>query len=224
MAGKWLDLFGTLKSKLNLGLSGVTLKDASGNLLVRNNADSADAQITASQLNNSGNFIVLDSDATETLTLAKNGSQSSAYTLTFPDTAGSPGQVFSTDGSGNLSWVSAGGSTDQYVAVDTTTLAFGDGATVAMFTLPANAIVKAVETVVDTAFDGTPSMSVGVSGTTSKYMASTQVDLSAAAKTSFEVSPNEQAVGTTEDLIISYTSGSATQGAARVLVSYVIPA
>ena len=66
-------------------------------------------------------------------------------------------------------------------------------------------------------------MSIGISGTTSKYMGSTQVDLTAAAATVFEVEPGLAAVGATENLIATYSAGSASAGAARILVDYVIP-
>jgi hypothetical protein len=93
-----------------------------------------------------------------------------------------------------------------------------------MFTLPPDAVVRRVAVVVDTAFDGTPSLSVGVTGTTSKYMGSTQVDLTAAAGTVFEADPGLDADGSSEDLIATYSAGGATAGAARILVEYGVPA
>ena len=54
-------------------------------------------------------------------------------------------------------------------------------------------------------------------------MGSGQVDLTAAAGTIFEVDPGLTANGSTEDLIATYAAGSASAGAARILVDYVIP-
>lgn len=225
----WTDLIGTTKSVFGIGLSGPKLKNNGGNLQVRNTGDSADAELTASKVNVSGESIVLNSDSAGAgadwkVTIQRPASGMSAdVVLTLPVDDGTAGQVLATDGDGILSWVSAG-QTAHLVAVDTTSLAFGSGATVSMFTLPANAVVHEVEVIVDTAFDGTPSMSVGVNGgSASKYMASGDVDLTATAKTSFVVHPGEAAVGTTEALEIAYSAGSASAGAARVLVKYSVP-
>ena len=226
----WTDLLGTTKSILGIGKTGVKLKDSSGNLIVRNNADSADSEITASKVNVSGNAVDINSDAAGAgadwkYTLQRPASGMTAdVTLTLPVDDGSPGQVLSTDGSGVLSFVSAG-STDALTHVDTTTVAFGSSATVSMFTLPANAVIEKVQVVIDTAFDSTPSMSVGVNGgSASKYMGTGDVGLTATAKTVWENHPGEVANGSTEALEIAYTAASASVGSARVLVHYSVPA
>ena len=130
--------------------------------------------------------------------------------------------VIKTDGAGNLSWA-ADSSATNLEATDTTDLDFDSTSTVAMFHLPANAVVRKVAIVVDAPFDGTPSLSIGVTGELSRYLGSTQVDLTAAAGTVFEVDPALAAVGAAEDLIATYAAAGATQGTARILVSYVIP-
>lgn len=223
------DLLGTLKSTFKIGLSGPTLKNTSGNLTVRNTGDSADAEITASKVNVSGDVLTINSDAAGTgsdfkvnIQRATSG-MTADVTLTLPVDDGTPNQVLATDGSGVLSWVSAA-STSDLTHVDTTSLAFGSSATTAMFTLPANAVISAVEVVVDTAFNGSPTMTVGVSGNTSKYLGSTDCDLTAAATTIFRVSPGIAANVSSESLIITYAAGGASAGAARVLVYYANPA
>jgi hypothetical protein len=225
---KILDLIGTTANTLRIAIGGVLLKNSSGNLLVRNTGDTADAEITTSRVNVSGDNLVINSDAANSsadrsITLSRPTSgMSASYTLTLPTSAGSPGQVLQTDGSGNLSFTSVAGTSDK-ITTDTTNLAFGSSTTVSMFTLPANAVVQAVRVIIDTAFNGNPSMSVGISGNTSKYLASTQVDLKAVSTTIFEVYPGLAPVGTTEALQIAYTAGSATAGAARVEVDYAVP-
>ena len=92
-----------------------------------------------------------------------------------------------------------------------------------MFTLPASNIIPWAQVVIDTPFDGSPSLSVGISGETSKYLSSTQVDLTAAAGTVFEVSPGLPAPGGSEALIATYAAGGATQGSARILIAYMLP-
>lgn len=224
----WLKITGTQVGKFVLGLTGVTLKNSSGNLLVRNNADSADAEVTASKVNISGNVLDLNSDAAGSgadwlYTLQRPASgMTAAVTLTLPDSDGSPSQVLSTDGSGVLSWISAG-STTQCVTADTTSFAFGSGSTITAFTLPANAVVDRVVVIVDTAFDSTPTLSVGVNGgSASKYVASTDLALTVADR--YEVPIQSVANGSTEAIELYYSAAAASVGAGRVLVYYSVPA
>lgn len=228
MAGKFSDLLGTLAGYLKIGgTTGVRLKNSSGNLLVRNTADSADAEVTASKVNVSGNVVDINSDAAATgadwlyrLQRPASG-MTAAVTLTLPPDDGSPSQVLQTDGSGVLSWASAG-STANAEKVDTTTLAFGSSSPLALFSTAAADIITKIQVVIDTSFNGTPSLSIGISGTTSKYMAATDVDLAAAAGTVFEVHPGLAAQGV-EALIATYAAGGASAGSARILVTRVTP-
>ncbi len=222
------DLLGTSGSFFKLGLSGVRLKNSSGNLVVRNTGDSADASLTTSQLNNSGDTVVLNSDAagsgadwTYSLNRPSSG-MSAAVSLTLPVDDGTPNQVLSTDGSGVLSWASAA-STASSLKLHTTTLSFGDTSPVALFSTGSGDIIDEVDVVVDTAFDGTPSLSVGISGSTSKYMSATQVDLTAAGTMTFQAHPGLDAQGI-EALIATYADGGATVGSARIIVKYATPA
>jgi hypothetical protein len=225
------DLFGTLNSYFKIGLAGVRLKNSSGNLLVRNNGDSADAEITASKANISGDSIVVNSDAAGSgndwlLTLQRNAAQTAALTVVTPPAKGTDGHVLrqksgTAGGVLELELVAAG-STTQCDTVDTTSLAFGDSSPVAMFSMPADAVVDFVDLIVDTAFNGTaPTASIGVSGTTSKYMASTQNDLKTAGV--YRVHPGLPANGSSESLIVTYAADSSSAGAARVLVHYSVP-
>jgi hypothetical protein len=227
MSNRWIsDLVGTAMSYLKIGFAGVRLKNSSGNLLVRNSGDSADAQVTTSQLNNSGDLVVINSDAASTgadwklnLRRATSG-MTGDVDFKFPPDDGTANYVLQTDGSGNTSWVSAG-STSNLTHVDTTSLAFGSTSPVTMFTLPANAVITNIQVLVDTAFDGSATMSVGVSGTTSKYVSSTQVDLTTTGV--YEINPGLTADAGTNALIITYSATSPSVGAARVLVEYSIP-
>jgi hypothetical protein len=90
-----------------------------------------------------------------------------------------------------------------------------------MLTLPANAVVEAVRIIVDTAFNGTPSVSIGISGTLSKYFAASSVDLLTTGL--YEDYPALASVGTTESIIATYSAGSASVGSARLELDYVIP-
>ena len=225
--GIFSDLYGTTKDAFKLGLSGVKLKNSGGNLLVRNSADGADAEVTAAKVNVSGDSLVLNSDSAGTaadwkITLARPASGMSAdVTLTLPVDDGTAGQVLSTDGSGNLSFVSAA-STSLCDKVDTTSLAFGSSSPVSMFTTGAADVLNEVEIIVDTPFNGTaPSVSIGISGTASKYMAATEVDLKTAGV--YRVHPGLAAAGI-ESLIATYAADGRSAGAARIQVFYATPA
>lgn len=222
-----IDLKGTSNPSLQIEKAGVKLKNTTGNVVVRNPADTADAQLTASLLNASGDAIVINSDATSTgndfkTTIQRSSTQTQNVTYTLPVDDGSPTQYLQTDGNGLLSWSTVGGSSDK-AAIDSTIISSGSAATVTMFTLPANAVVKEVQVIIDTAFNGTPSMSIGISGTTSKYMASNQVDLNDTAESRWVTTPNKVPSGSSEALVATYAAGGATVGSARILVEYAVP-
>lgn len=229
MAGLFSDLWGTTKAYFKIGgTTGVRLKNSAGDLLVRNTGDTADAAITTSKANISGDVLDINSDATGAAADWKYTIQrpaagmTAAVTLTLPVDDGTAGQVLSTDGAGVLSFVSAG-VTSLADKLNDTSLAFGTASPVAMMTTGAADIVDYIDIVIDTAFDGTPSLSIGVSGTTSKYSSTTDVDLTAAAGTVFTVHPGLGAQGA-EALIATYVAGGATAGAARIIVHYATPA
>lgn len=229
MAGLFSDLWGTTKSYFKIGGStGVRLKNVTGNLEVRNTGDSADAAVTTSKVNVSGDVIDINSDAAAVgadwkYTIQRPASgMTAAVTLTLPPDDGSPGQALQTDGSGVLTWASVG-STASCIKIDTTSLAYGTASPVTMFTTGAADVIELIEVVIDTAFNGTPTASVGISGTTSKYAGAGDIDLTAAAGTVFTIHPGIAAAGA-EALIITYAAGGASAGAARFLVHYGTPA
>lgn len=232
MAGSFQDLLGTVFSKFQLGLGGPNVKGSSGAIEARNAGDTAYTQMRMLLAAITGDDIVLNEQASAsgsswkyTLRRPSTG-MTHDLTVVMPSADPAPGQALTVATFAanvvTLQWTTIAAGTDK-VVVDTTTLAFGDSSPKALFTLPANAVVRDVQVVVDTAFNGTPQLSVGVSGTTSKYLGNAQVDLAASAGTSFTVHPNLPANGATEALIATYAAGSATAGSARILVSYVIP-
>lgn len=228
MSGIWKDIFGTTKAYFKLGFTGVRLKNSAGNLLVRNTGDSADAEVTASKVNISGNALDLNSDSAGAgadwkLTLQRAAAGMTAdVVLTLPVDDGTPNQVLQTDGNGNLSWVSAG-STASSDKIDTTSLAFGTASPLALFSTGAGDVIDEIEIVIDTAFNGAPTLSIGIAGTTSKYAASTEIDLTQPAGTVISLHPGLVAQGA-EALIATYAAAGASAGAARLLVHYATPA
>lgn len=223
----YTDLLGTLRATFKLGLAGVLLKNSAGNLLVRNTGDTADANVTAAKVNISGDVLEVNSDAASagadwkyTLQRPATG-MAAAVTLTLPPDDGTAGQVLQTDGNGVLTWVSAGG-TAALDHLDTTSLAFGTASPLALFSTGAGDIVDEVEVFIDTPFNGAPTLSVGVTGTLSKYLSATDVDLTAPAGTCFQLHPGLPAAGV-EALIASYAAGGASAGAARIIIHFATP-
>lgn len=224
----WENLDGTTKTVFGVGLTGPKLKQSGNNLLVRNNADGADSEITASKVNISGENFVLNSDAagagadwTYTFVRPTTG-MTAAVSLTLPVDDGTAGQVLSTNGTGVLSWVSAG-TTSHLTARDTTTIAFGASSPVTMFTLPANAVLEKVQVIIDTAFDTAATVTVGIVGTTSKYSGTSDVNLQATAESEFTVFSGKAPSGSTEAIIATYVASGAAAGSARVIVDYSVP-
>lgn len=225
---RFLDLLGTLGAKFQLGIQGLILKNTGGKIRARNAADNADAPLVGSTIEASGDSLTLNEDAAGSgadfkITISRPGTgMTEDLVLTLPADKGAAGYTLATDGNGNLSWQSSS-TASNLEATDTTDLVFGSSSPLAMFTLPADAVVLKVQVVIDTPFNGAPSLSIGITGTLAKYLASTQVDLTAAAGTVFEVSPGLAANGSSENLIATYAAGAASAGAARLLVTYAIP-
>jgi hypothetical protein len=226
---RYSDLLGTLRATFKVGgTAGVVLKNIAGALSVRNTGDSADAALTASKVSVSGDVLDINSDAAGSAadwkyTLQRpTAGMTAAVVLTLPIDDGTPNQVLQTDGNGILSWAAAG-STASSDKVDTTSLAFGTASPLALFSTGAADIITKIHVIIDTPFNGAPTLSIGITGTLSKYFAATDVDLTAAAGTVFEVHPGLGAGGV-EALIATYAAGGASAGAARILVFFATPA
>lgn len=210
-------LRGTIETVWQIGINStaILLKNVSGVLALRNKADSAYINLQTNGVQ------LFDSDGSNKITVTAPGTVGTDYTLTLPDNDGSPGQVLSTDGSGGTSWADAG-NTAACIKCNETALAFGTASPLTLFTLPANAHVHEVKTIVDTGFDGTaPTVSVGIAGNTSKYTGTGDVDLKTA--NAYSVEPDLAPVGTTEALIATYSADSSTAGAARIQIFYSNP-
>lgn len=223
-----LDLLGTSISSFQLGIAGLRLKNIAAKVRARNAADNADAPLVGSVIAASGDAIEINEDAVGAgadwkYTVSRPAAgMASALALVLPPNAGTTGFALVTDGAGNLSWQAVAGGNDK-VITDTTTIAFGSGATVAMYNHPVGGVIENIQVIIDTPFNGAPTLSVGVAGTVSKYMAATSVDLTAAAGTVFDMAPGVAGAAGAEALIASYSAVGATAGAARILTSYCIP-
>ena len=137
-------------------------------------------------------------------------------------TGGSAGFILQTDGAGNLTFVAPVSGASGW-KVDTTTIAFGAGATTQAMVLPANAIVDRATVIVDTVFNGTaPTMSIGLEGGSGfEYAGVGDINLKVGDR--YDMPSQLIAVGTTGNIDILYTADGSSAGSARVLITYAIP-
>ena len=107
--------------------------------------------------------------------------------------------------------------------MDTTTLGFGTASPLSLFSTPANAIISKIQVIIDTPFTGgTPSLTIGITGQTAKYMGATQNVLTGVAADTYESNPSLPSTAG-EALIGTYAANGASAGSARILVHYVVP-
>ena len=224
------DLAGTTNGSFLVGTANIW-KAITGGFAARNFADSADAKIQVSTLEASADSILINYDATGTvndwtLSLARNPLQIAALILQAPPSKGTDGHVLrqkagTAAGVLELELAAVAGSTNQ-MTIDTTSLAFGTTSPLTLFSTPTGAVISKIEIVIDTAFNGTPTLTIGITGTTSKYMSSAQNVLTRPAGDGFETNPKLPSTAG-EALIATYSAGGATVGSARILVHYSVP-
>ena len=229
MSANFTDYTGIYGGGWQFSLTGMYLKDdGSGNLQVWNsNAATAYGSVSCSNVLVNGNSITLNAGATESgaswkLLVARPSSGMTAdWTMTLPTTPGATNQAMVTDGAGNMSWATI--PTTANLSIHSVSLAFGTTSPLTLITLPANASVIKIRIHVDTAFTGGTgaNVSVGITGTTSKYMSATQSSLGTVGI--YEVNPNNIPDISTEALIATYSAGSASAGAARIEIQYAVP-
>lgn len=203
------DLAGTLLTGFRIGAN--KLLSASGVITARNSADNANVALAASEVRVLG--------ASYKTTLQPAASQAADLALKLPGADGATNQALATDGAGNLSFITVTTGANSVKAEDQV-IPFGSTSPVTIVVLPAGATIQKVTVEVETAFNGTPSLSVGVVGTTSKYMGTTDMDLATAAI--YEVNPMIEEAGAVSP-IVTYSAGGASVGSARVTVQWVLP-
>jgi hypothetical protein len=89
-----------------------------------------------------------------------------------------------------------------------------------MFTTAAGDVITEIQVIPDPAFNGTPTLSIGIAGTVSKYATATDIDL---AVTAGSIIHPCLPAGGVEAIIATYAAGGASVGSARILVSYGTP-
>lgn len=214
MANQFLAaLAGTMKTLFQVGgPSGPAIKNNAGVLDIRNAADSAWADLEAKSIK------VLGTNGVTGVKLASPSGLGASLTLTLPNSVGGAGQFLQTDGSGGLNWSSAQSNAD---LTDVTTVTQASTSPLAMFTPPANAIIREVWiNVTVAAAGGSPTLSVGTSGNPALYVATGDNDLKSA---NLYVIPVFASVGALPAQLIATIVPSAQTFSADIYVIYTNP-
>lgn len=199
MADRFIsDLIGTLRTYFKIG--SVRLKNSSGVLEIKNTGDTAYAQTNTYAIG------VLGSNASNKITVGAPAGLSGNMNFVLPPDHGTVGYFLRTDGSGTTTWVP--GSSNATV-FNQEAFTEGTSSPLTIFTPPANAtITKVVVNVTVAASGGSPTLSVGVSGTVERDMAAADIDLKTVGV--YEVTPMTDVTGTPAAVIATITPSAQT--------------
>ena len=164
-------LIGTMQDTFRIGKTGPTLKNNSGTFQLRNTGDTAwaDAHVKAIQ--------VQGTNATHGVQLQAPAGMGASIIYVLPAADGSTNQVLQTDGSGNLSWGSAGGGASDH----TFEQAFSNSVDGGIFTPTANDRLRRILVFVSSpAAGGNPTLQIGTQADPDAYAGADDVDLKTA--------------------------------------------
>lgn len=188
------------------------LKDESGTLVVRNGADTANADLAANKIrvrgSNSSNAVVLDAP----------GSLAGTVTFVLPGADGASGQYLRTNGAGTMEWGDPGSDADK-----TTHELFTEATSspLTIFTPPANGVLRQITiAVTQAAAGGSPVVKVGTAADDDAYMLASESDLKDAGM--YTVYPMANVGASPAPVILTISpAGQTFQGA--VYITYSIP-
>lgn len=104
-------------------------------------------------------------------------------------------------------------------------IAYGDGASTALGTVPANSVITAVYVARTTAWDALTAFTIGKAGDTDWLVTTAEANLDGAIPSGesqdVEVIADSKAVDAATAITISYTAGAASQGAGYVVLEYI---
>lgn len=208
------DLVGTLNSWFRI--RNTRLRDSNADSLdVRSSDDTEYRSLKVRDLKIHG-----PGDDEPGISLGLVNSPSSDIRYIIPE-GGADDEVLAVDGTDGetvtLKWTSAT-TAENMIRVAVAEVTSGSSSTIPVVTPAGGATIRKVIVVVDQAFDGSPTLSVGTSTSTAQYMAANQNVLTL--DTQFETQP---LIEDDDPVIISFSSGAATQGTARVYVEYKLP-
>jgi hypothetical protein len=213
--GVWKNIIGLIGNTLQLNFTGPKIVGSSTDTVtITDNADS-DGKIVAVTANHE-NIEIYDGAARKTtVTMATGGAGD--ITMVLPNNDGDNGNVLTTDGAGNTAWTDIDA---PQVAI--LTLNYDDGASQSLSSSKSGRFIDKVVVKVTTAFDATgPTIDIGITGTTDKYVDQTEVDLTTLGTYVIEVANYESGA---EEILATFGAGSGgTAGVAEITLIESIP-
>ena len=194
--GVWKNIIGLLSDSLQVNLTGPKIVGSSTDTVtITDNADS-DGKIVAVTANHE--VINLYDGAARTTTITMSTGGAGDLTFVMPNTDGNNNNILSTDGSGNISWKELS---------STLILNFDDSASQSLSAAASGRFIDKVIINVTTAFDATgPTIDIGISGTTDKYVDNTEIDLTTIGIYSIDVASY---VSGSEEILATFDAGAA---------------
>ena len=105
------------------------------------------------------------------------------------------------------------------------TIAYGDGASTSLGTVPANSVITTVYVARTTAWDALTAFTIGKSGDTDWLVTTAEANLDGAIPSGesqdVEVIADSKAVDAATEILITYTAGAASAGAGYVVLEYI---
>lgn len=211
--GVWKNIIGLIGNTLQLNFTGPKIVGSSTDTVtVTDNADS-DGKIVATTANHT-NIELYDGAARKT-TFTMDTGGAGDIGVVFPN-ANSLGKLHN-DGSGNLSWVDM-----DAPQVSILTLNYDDSASQSLSASKSGRFIDKVIVKVTTAFDATgPTIDIGISGTTDKYVDQTEIDLTTLGTYVVEVANYESGA---EEILATFGAGAAgSAGVAEIVIVESVP-
>jgi len=213
--GVWKNIVGLIGSTLQFNFTGPKAAGSSTDTVTITSSTDGDGKVVAVTANHT-NIELYDNDAmTTTITMATGGGGD--ITMVLPNNDGDANNALTTDGSGNLSWTDL-----DSVCARILTLNWNDGASQSLAAAASGRFIDRVVVKVTTAFDGTvPAVEIGIGGTTDKYVAGTEIDLTTVGSYSVDVANYESG---SEELLATFTAGGgASEGIAEITLVQCFP-
>jgi len=215
--GVWKNIIGLIGNTLQMNFTGPKIVGSSTDTVTITSSTDGDGKLVSVAANHESIEVYDGTSRTTTITMA--GSGGGDITLVLPNNDGDANNALTTDGSGNLSWTDL-----DSVAAKILTLNFGDGAEQSLAPSVAARYIDRIIIKVTEVFDNdaTPAtVEIGITGTTGKYVATTDVDLGTVGIYSVDVANYESGA---EELLATFVAGSAAStGIAEIVLVQCFP-
>jgi len=215
--GVWKNIVGLIGSTLQFNFTGPKAVGSSTDTVTITSSTDGDGKVIAVTANHESIELYDGTSRTTTITMATGGGGD--ITMVLPNNDGDANNALTTDGAGNLSWTDL-----DSVCAKILTLNFDDGASQSLAASASGRFIDRVIVKVTEVFDNdaTPAtVEIGITGTTGKYVATTEIDLGTVGIYSVDVANYESGA---EELLATFVAGSgATTGIAEIVLVQCFP-